>query len=97
MLYEGSRGTQNHILDSVKIFNAGDLEKVNFACYLDMNKKPVSMLKSFDAVSNTFTLSVEQPGTLKFNQFHSIHFGDSTKGDLNLCDPQTFAYKIPQG
>lgn len=89
------RGNQNgYKLDQVKIFELTEFQTVNFACYMDMNMKPVSMITEFDKVKKTLTLSVEQPEGLKFNAFHSIHFGDSSK-DINLCDPNSFAYKLP--
>ncbi len=37
MITEGTRGKSNYVLESIKIFNAADLEDVSTACYLNAN------------------------------------------------------------
>lgn len=42
------------------------------------------------------TLSIKPFGLLKFDDFRSIHFGNS-QTDLNLCDPKTYTYIFKSG
>lgn len=90
MFQSGTRGSQSHKLGEVKILNAKSLENTKFACYIDINMQPHSMLTNYDEIKQTLTLSLddEEPEGLMFNEFTAIHYGAA--GDLNLCDIQSF-------
>lgn len=89
----GLRGQQNNVFEQAVILNAGDMNKPTFACYMTPDKQFVRLNIKYDDITNA--LYITPKSTTKFNEILNIYYGQY--GDLNLCDDQTFEYRIAQG
>jgi hypothetical protein len=94
---EGHRGSQaGYNLDSVKFLNAADLKDNSIVCYLSISNKlqPVGMTWEYIESENAYKIMAgDQP--IRFHDVHSIHFAKD--GELNVCSPDHFRYKIKEG
>lgn len=84
-------------MDKLIIVNAEDLKDTSFACSID-HKFDIEQLDiSYDVNKKTLTISPKSGETFTFNMFKQITFGSASKKDLNLCDGNTYFYRLKDG
>ncbi len=77
--------------------NAEDLKNTDFACYLNPNFEATNMTFLYDDTKKALFLYSNDPAfNITFDDFKSIHFGDS-RVDTNLCGDTTYTYRIKDG
>ena len=82
-------------MEELLIVDAADLKDVNFACGMDgMMKNVINMKATYIAAKKMLKISPDTENPVKFSDIANVYFGSSTNGDLNLCDPLTFQWKV---
>ena len=82
-------------MEELLIVDAADLKDVNFACGMDgMMKNVINMKTTYIAAKKMLKISPDTENPVKFSDIANVYFGSSTNGDLNLCDPLTFQWKV---
>ena len=77
-------------LEEVKILGAQDLNNTDYACYMGTELNPKKMNYTYDAVTETLTLTPIETN-LTFKDIGFIKFGNSSL-EPNVCDSTGFTY-----
>ena len=87
---------QPHTLDKFALVNAENISQADFACFYRPNSlTPVELTPKYDPTLKTLYLTPKDGQSVKFSEIENVYYGSSSKGDLNLCTPETgFQYKI---
>ena len=97
-LAEGARGNQPHILSELLIVDGADLADTNFACGLDWTRKTsIPMSYKWIPSKKLFKIAPDTDKPLKVSDVAYVSFGNTAKGDINLCDPLATQWKIKNG
>lgn len=80
------------------IVDAADLKDVNFACGMDTQMKNVATFTPiYMDDKKLLKISPDTQNPVKFSDIANVYFGSSKNGDINICDPLTYQYKIKNG
>ena len=77
--------SDDYTITNVIIYKAQDLSGIDFACWTNMVNGKVTMMDRPIYVGNQETLILHSYGGIKIRDLHNIHYGNSKKGDVNLC------------
>jgi len=79
------------------ITNAEDLKDTDFACWTSVKDRNVTMLQKPKYYLNKtleFIFAIDETEHFNMTDLQNLHFGNSKKGDVTLCDVHGSKYYI---
>lgn len=87
-------GLKNQYLESVRIVQAKDLAKTDFACAITHDLVATTVAVNYNSGSEVLELRPVDEVNVAIKDINMIRFGDSSK-DINMCEmSSTFKYKV---